>query len=136
VNESKARGDTDGTVVRDRLRILLVDDEEVMRTSLTLTLRNEGFLVEPCEGPARANEQLKTRDFDVLITDIHMDDMDGCHLAALALSRRPGMRVIYMSAYEFPPECGTWPRLAKPFRTGALLALLREMHPQTTQEVR
>ena len=124
------------TSVGPRPKILLVDDEEVMRTSLALTLRGEGFSVKPCEGSLKALEHLRTGGFDLLITDIHMDDMDGLALAASALALEPGMRIIYMSAYEFPPECGSWPRLAKPFKTGALLALLREMDLQAAEETR
>jgi CheY-like chemotaxis protein len=122
------------TAVGPLPRILLVDDEEVMRTSLALTLRGEGFSVEPCDGSLKALEQVKTGGFDLLITDIHMDDMDGCELAASALELKPGMQIIYMSAYEFPSECGSWPRLAKPFKTGALLALLQDMDLQATEE--
>jgi len=63
-------------------RILVVDDQELMRDSLAGTLVREGHEVVACnDGPAAAL-RLQGARFDVLITDVKMPKMSGLELLA------------------------------------------------------
>jgi len=59
------------------LEILLVDDDESVRQSLTLLLGHEGFRVTTAGGGFEALELAQKQSFDLVISDIRMPDMDG-----------------------------------------------------------
>ena len=59
------------------LEILLVDDDELVRQSLTLLLSHEGFRVAAARGGQEALEMARQQGFDLVISDIRMPDMDG-----------------------------------------------------------
>jgi two-component SAPR family response regulator len=59
------------------LEILLVDDDELVRQSLSMLLTHEGFRVCAVKGGSEALEVAKQQGFDLVISDIRMPDMDG-----------------------------------------------------------
>lgn len=61
----------------NRCKILVVDDEEVIRELLIRTLESKGFNVETVENGLIALEKIKTNVFDVLITDLKMPKING-----------------------------------------------------------
>lgn len=65
-----------------RLRILVVDDQEEMRSALSRTLWLEGFEVILAATGSRALEQLNSAFFDLVLLDVHMPDMDGFSVLA------------------------------------------------------
>ncbi len=82
-----------------RFRILVVDDEMIVRESLRDTLHEEGFSVEAAESGARALEMLAAESFDLMLTDIKMPGMDGVELIKAAKAAHPELRVLMMTAY-------------------------------------
>ncbi|MDH3404217.1 MAG: ATP-binding protein [Acidobacteriota bacterium] len=82
-------------------RILVVEDEEAVRRLTVLALSRAGFRVSAASGGAEAlSSYLDDCDsIELLITDVLMPDMDGVELAARFQSRRPGMRVLFVSGY-------------------------------------
>jgi CheY-like chemotaxis protein len=58
-------------------KILIVDDVDYIRKSLTKVLEESGFDCDSVENGAIACEKLKTKEYDLIITDIMMPDMDG-----------------------------------------------------------
>jgi two-component system response regulator PilR (NtrC family) len=80
-------------------RVLVVDDEPDLRTLYELTLLREGHQVQAAGTLAEAREQLATREFDVLITDMRLPDGLGLELLReLAYGQRPE-RCIMITAY-------------------------------------
>lgn len=61
-------------------KILVVDDEEIIRESLSFILRKEGYIVEEAENGRAAYNKLKEEKFDVVITDLEMPQMRGIEL--------------------------------------------------------
>lgn len=59
------------------LEILLVDDDELVRQSLSMLLSHEGFRVAAARGGQEALELARQQSFDLVISDIRMPDMDG-----------------------------------------------------------
>ena len=80
-------------------RILIVDDQEMMRDSLAATLAREGHeIVAAGDGPA-AVSRLEAGRFDLLITDLKMPKMTGIELLTEARKLRPDMPVVMMTAF-------------------------------------
>jgi two-component system response regulator YesN len=84
-----------------KAKILLVDDDELVRRSLELNLKLEGF--ELSSSAASAEEALvllKEESYDLLLTDYLMEGMTGIELLKLAKELYPPMKVIVLSGYE------------------------------------
>jgi PAS domain S-box-containing protein len=81
--------------------ILLVEDDEQVRTFAATCLRELGYRVLPALSPAEAIVQAAefTAPIELLLTDVVMPGMGGRALAAQLLERHPGMRVLFMSGY-------------------------------------
>jgi len=63
-----------------RKRILVVDDEQLLRDSLAELLRDEGYVVTEAVNGVEAYEQVVAQPFDLVLTDIRMPEMDGIAL--------------------------------------------------------
>ncbi len=61
-------------------RILVVDDEDIIRESLTFVLKKEGYFVEEAENGRVAYNKLMEEAFDLVITDLEMPEMKGIEL--------------------------------------------------------
>ncbi len=61
-------------------RILVVDDEEIIRESLTFVLKKEGYYVQEAENGLAAYNKLLEETFDLVITDLEMPEMKGIEL--------------------------------------------------------
>lgn len=117
----------------DRLagaRVLLVEDEAAIRTITTRMLTDAGMSVVAAANGDRARAIFETdaTGFDLLLSDVVMPGaLQGHHLAAALLERRPSLRVILMSGYpndairgmrSLPPGCRM---MRKPIRKADLL---------------
>jgi signal transduction histidine kinase/CheY-like chemotaxis protein len=80
-------------------RILLVEDDESVKTLLTGQLRAQGYTVTDVSDPTQAIELAQDADCDLLITDVVMPEMNGRELAERLVAQRPQLKVIYMSGY-------------------------------------
>jgi DNA-binding NtrC family response regulator len=80
-------------------KILIADDQDMMRDSLAATLAREGHdVVAATDGPI-AVTKLSQQRFDLLITDLKMPKMTGIELLAEARKLRPEMPVVLMTAF-------------------------------------
>jgi|GEM_PF-1134207 len=81
-------------------RILLVEDEDAVRTLTRKVLVRHGYTVTTAAGGPEALELLEQHgDVDLLLTDIVMPVMNGRELASQVHSRYPQIRILYMSGY-------------------------------------
>ena len=115
-------------------RILVVDDKEVVRDGVGLTLARSGHGVCPASDGASALEQLDKRKIDLVITDLSMPGMGGLELLHAIRERDEHMPVILMTAYgsiEKAVEAmraGAWDFVTKPFHGDELqLAVSRAL---------
>ena len=81
------------------VRILVVDDEEIVRNSWVDWLREDGYHVEAAENGLKGLEMIKERPWDVAMVDLKMPKMDGLELLEKAKAINPEMHVIIITAY-------------------------------------
>lgn len=106
-------------------KVLVVDDEQVVREVLARTLERE-YDVETCEAGEQAFESFRRRPPDVVLTDIRMPDVDGMQVLHTVKSESPGTEVILMTAYASVPQAvqavkaGAYDYVTKPFEPDKL----------------
>ena len=114
------------------LRVLLVEDTDAVRQTLTSMLEWHGFTVTPASNAAEGLEFARTLRFDVLITDVALPLSSGPELAEEFRRISPGTPVIFMSGYSansIDPRDLDTPRgfLQKPFPVQMLVERIHEM---------
>ncbi len=81
------------------VKILVVDDEEIMLKLACDALRSQGHQVASASGALEALDKLKQERFDFILTDIKMPEMDGMELIQTAHQIDPSMGAIFMTGY-------------------------------------
>jgi len=79
--------------------ILLAEDEEAMRTYLARALTNAGYRVSAVDRGTEAIPLLETGDFDLLLSDIVMPEMDGIELAQRCAEISPRTKVMFITGF-------------------------------------
>jgi two-component system response regulator HydG len=101
--------------------ILVVDDEPSMRTTLSILLRREGYDVSLAGNGAEALEALSSRPFDMVLTDLKMEPVDGMELLRRAKKVSPMTEVLIFTAYGTVDSAveamkvGAYDYIGKPF---------------------
>ena len=80
-------------------KILVVDDEEIIRESLSFVLKKEGYLVEEAENGKAAYDKVVADSFDVVITDLEMPGMKGIQLVEEIQKLNIQTSIIIITAY-------------------------------------
>ncbi|KWX57060.1 response regulator [Mycobacterium sp. NAZ190054] len=96
------RGDHDGTVVHQQVRVWVVDDQASFRMASAATLEaTDGFVLagQSATGES-ALERLSDADADLVLMDIHMPGIGGIEAARQLRARHPHMIVVLMSTYD------------------------------------
>ena len=111
------------------VRILVVDDERILRDSCATALQFEGYQVEVCGRGEEALDALQRRLFDIVLVDLYMNGTGGTQLIGAALAANQDAIVIVITGkptVETALEtlrAGAWDYLPKPF-TGSQLQVL------------
>lgn len=79
--------------------VLIVDDEKMTRMNLSHVLSKEGYAVETDSSGSDALERLAGRHFDLVITDLKMDKVDGLMLLDTIKKNSPATEVIIITGY-------------------------------------
>ncbi|MBN1833907.1 MAG: sigma-54-dependent Fis family transcriptional regulator [Deltaproteobacteria bacterium] len=113
-------------------RILVVDDERSMREFLDIMLSKEGYQVSLAESGEEACERLEKEEYDLLITDIRMKDLDGIGVLKKAKSVMPEIVVVMISAFATADTAvdamreGAYDYIPKPFKVSDFKRIVRE----------
>ena len=83
----------------DNPSILVVDDELLIRDLLYDFFQGQGWQISVAESSEKALEILDSREFDVILSDIKMPNMDGLALTAEIRKNHPQMPVVLMTGY-------------------------------------
>jgi len=112
------------------LRILVVDDEPIACKRLKASLTQEGVSVETAPGGAEAVRMLEQQPFDIVVTDICMDHVDGIAVLDAVNRLHPSSKTILITGYasvEVAREAlakGAYDFIAKPFQPKDLRAII------------
>ena len=119
-----------------RSSVLVVDDEPGMRTALQANFQRAGWIVETAAGVDDALQAAERRSFDLVVTDIRMNDGDGFDVLEHLQKKSPGVPVILLTAYGSVPEAvrsmrgGAFDYLIKPVSFEQLQATARRILSQ------
>ena len=115
-------------------KVLVVDDEENIRHLLSLLLKKEGYSVVTAEDGQDGIEKLQQHDFDAILCDLRMPNLDGMGFLDALRASGAAATVIVMSAYADIDDAlaaikaGAYDYIAKPFKKDEVLFTLRKAH--------
>ena len=105
---------------------MIVDDEPIVGRRLRPVLEKLGFEVEVFEDPARALARFSEAGFDIVVSDVRMEGVDGITLLERVRASSPRIKVILITghpSHEIAAEAmakGAFEYIAKPFKTDQL----------------
>lgn len=105
----------------EMLSVLLLDDEPIVGKRLKPALAKSNCDVEIFENPRQALLRIAERDFDIVVTDIRMDEIDGLQVLEEVLKKSPRTKVIMITGYAMMSvareamEKGAFDFISKPF---------------------
>ncbi len=114
-------------------KILIVDDELIMRESLGEWLERDGYQVMKADSGERAVEMLQKTMFDVLLVDMKMEKMSGLEVLRYVKRHDPEVAVVIITAYGSisgavdAMKHGAWDYLLKPFDPAELGMLIQKI---------
>jgi ATP-dependent Lon protease len=109
-------------VMNKKPQILIVDDEEIARNNIEHILKKENYHVVTAANGIEAIEKIEAAVFDVVLTDLKMEKVDGLGVLEKVKSKYPDTQVIMITAYAAIDTAieaikkGAFHYIAKPFR--------------------
>lgn len=113
--------------------VLIVDDEETIRTVLKRILDREGYQVIQASNGLEALDRMKEQPAQFVISDINMPELDGLELLVKLKDKYPETKVLMITGYgtEYSPtmvvSAGADYFIAKPFRPDEIATTLKLM---------
>lgn len=113
-----------------RRRVLVVDDEALIRWSVAQVLGDRGFDVQQAATGATALEAATGASFDVVLLDFRLPDSNDLSLLARLRRQMPGTPVILMTAFSTPDvvqgalDLGAVRVVSKPFELAEVVAMV------------
>jgi len=104
-----------------KLEILLLDDEPIVGKRLKPALAKIGCNVEVFEDPRQALERINKKTFDIVVTDIRMEEIDGLEILEHVIRKSPRTKVVMITGYAMMAvareamEKGAYDFISKPF---------------------
>jgi DNA-binding NtrC family response regulator len=126
-----------------RGRVLIVDDEKLMRVSLENQLKKEGFFVKAMKTAGDALKYVRNEDYDIIVSDLRLPGLDGIEFLKEIKSISLKTIVIIMTAYGTVESAvtamreGAFDYICKPFSTDELIIKLERAltYQKATSEV-
>jgi DNA-binding NtrC family response regulator len=114
------------------LRILVIDDEQVICDACNLILSEEGCSVQCCMTGKAGLLALERRVHDIVLLDLKLPDLDGMDILKVIKKEKPDLRVIIMTGYDTIPvaveamKTGAADYLGKPFTDDELITAIEK----------
>jgi len=80
-------------------KILVVDDDSLLRDFLSETLNSSGYWVDLASTGEEALQKIRGEDYDIILSDVRMPNMDGMELLKTTRESLPDAKVVMMTAY-------------------------------------
>ncbi len=113
-------------------RVLVIDDEEIVRISCRKCLTPEGYEADVAANGADGLRLARENHYDVILTDLKMPDMDGMEFLMTMKEMQPEAKVIMITGYstvehaEEATRLGAYNYIEKPFTPDTLIAAVNE----------
>ena len=114
------------------IKVLVADDEELIRWSLTQTLTSSGYSVDQALNGREVISSLENNTYDVIVTDYNMPELNGIEVLAIIRSMGIHLPVIVISAYfsnklkEETISSGAFECISKPFEMDDVLDVVKK----------
>lgn len=114
------------------LRVMIVDDEPIVGRRLKPALTKYGVEVEYYEDPTRALERLGEQRFDIVVTDMKMEEVNGLQILEHVMATSKDTRVIMITGFGSVEVArsaltkGAFDFISKPFRPAALRSVINK----------
>ena len=118
--------------MENKARLLIVDDEKIALKNLEYVLKKEGYDVKTCASGQNALRLLSRQEFDVVLTDLKMEKVDGMQILKRCKESDPDIEVIMITGYatvETAIEAmkhGAYHYIAKPFKLDEVRKVVKE----------
>ncbi|HCZ12681.1 MAG TPA: hypothetical protein DHV16_10645 [Nitrospiraceae bacterium] len=116
-----------------KARILVIDDEEIVRISCERTLVPDGYEIDTAASGKEGLERLEKGEYDLVLVDLKMPGMSGIEFLVNIKSRRPDQKVMIMTGYDTVEHIveaissGAAHYLEKPFTPDTLIERINEV---------
>ncbi|MBU2550062.1 MAG: response regulator [Proteobacteria bacterium] len=120
--------------------ILILDDEPIVLKRLGPALEKAGYTVEMFSRSADAFKRVEEATFDIVITDLKMEGLDGMQFLTHVKERWPGTEVIVITGFATMDTAkesfqkGVFNFLAKPFKLGEILETVKKAEKKIRQD--
>ncbi len=121
-------------------KILVIDDELIIRTSCERTLSPEGYEVWSAASGKEAIEFLEKESFGAILLDLKMPDMDGIEVLKIIMEKWSDTKVVIITGYSTVETAvqalrlGAFNHIEKPFTPDTLLAAVKEIFEKSNQD--
>jgi DNA-binding NtrC family response regulator len=121
-------------------RILVIDDEESIRKTVSMTLKHAGYSVDTAENGKQAIEKTETNFYNLALIDIRLPDMEGTELLTALKETTPKMIKIILTGFPALENAvkainkGVDGYLIKPVNPDELLRFIKEFLDKQKQE--
>ena len=121
--------------VDGHVRILVVDDEEIIRNLLYDTLSKTGYRVKTAKDGQEAISQIEKEPFEIVIADFKMPGMNGIELLQNILKINPDICVLIITAYSAVESAvsamklGAYDYICKPFELEEMKVVIEKLAP-------
>jgi len=124
-------------------KVLIVDDEKLMRISLESQLKKEGYNIKSVDNAVDGLKMVKSEEYDVVVTDLRLSGMSGMDFLKEIKKHNQEIIVVIMTAYGTLESAvsaikeGAYDYISKPFSTDELIIKLQRAlyYKNTTAEV-
>ena len=112
-------------------RLLIVEDDHAVRTTMVTCLELEGYVVEAVSSTREALDRLESQSYPIVISDIYLDERTGLDVMRTARRQNPDCVVILMTGrgsmetVMAATEGGAFEYLAKPFEMAQMVDTIR-----------
>ncbi|MBW1787001.1 MAG: response regulator [Deltaproteobacteria bacterium] len=114
----------------DKLKVLILDDEPIVGKRLKPALTKIGCDVEIFEEPKAALKRIDEKEFDIVVTDIRMEEVNGIQVLEHVTNKSSRTKVIIITGYAMMSlareamKKGAFDFIAKPFRPDDLRSII------------
>ena len=122
-----------------KTQVLILDDEPIVWKRLKPALEKAGYEVEAFTQSSNAMRRVQEKEFDIVVTDLKMEGIDGMAFLSEVKSRSPRTEVIVITGFATMDTAkesfqkGVFDFVAKPFKRGELLEIVKKAEAKVRQ---